>query len=133
MFKGWLISFIALAVTTVGANGIGRAIQVPEAQTPIFTSGAELVVVHVTVKDRRGAYVTDPGRLKRLARATGGESFFPRHVNEVGDVLRQIAQDIRHSYTLGYVSSNSARNAAFHQIRVSVTDAKSAIATGARA
>jgi len=64
----------------------------------------------------------DPGLLKRLARATGGASYFPRHVNEVEDVLRQIARDIRHSYTLGYVSSNSARDGGFRRIRVTVGD-----------
>jgi VWFA-related protein len=64
----------------------------------------------------------DPGLLRRLAQATGGASHFPRHVNEVEDVLREIARDIRHSYTLGYVSSNSARDGGFRRIRVTVTD-----------
>jgi Ca-activated chloride channel homolog len=64
----------------------------------------------------------DPRLLKRLARATGGASYFPRHVNEVEDVLREIARDIRHSYTLGYVSSNAARDGGFRRIRVTVTD-----------
>lgn len=291
MSKGWLIPFVALAVTTALASEIGPAAQEPETRTPIFTSRAELVVVHVTVKDRRGAYVTglpqeafrlledgalqridfftgedspvtvgflvdssgsmregrervitaatafaeasnpddelfalafheqvraalppsmpftshavefqtalaaamgahgrtalydavshglsyvakghhprrvlvvvadggdnastntfehvlaeaqasnaaiytvgiidpiereaDPGRLKRLARATGGESFFPRHVNDVDDVLQKIADDIRHSYTLGYVSSNAARDGQFRRIHVDVTN-----------
>ena len=64
----------------------------------------------------------NPRLLERLARATGGEAFFPRHVDDVGDVLRKIADDIRHSYTLGYVSSNSARDGRFRRIRVVVTD-----------
>ena len=64
----------------------------------------------------------NPGLLRRLAQATGGEAFFPRHVDDVDDVLRKIADDIRHSYTLGYVSSNSARDGQFRRIRVVVTD-----------
>lgn len=51
----------------------------------------------------------NPGLLRRLADATGGASFFPRGVDDVDDVLQKIADDIRHSYTLGYVSTNSAR------------------------
>jgi hypothetical protein len=43
-------------------------------------------------------------------------------VDDVADVLRKIADDIRHSYTLGYVSSNSARDGQFRRIRVVVTD-----------
>jgi VWFA-related protein len=64
----------------------------------------------------------EPGLLRRLAQATGGASYFPRYVNEVEDVLREIARDIRHSYTLGYVSPNSARDGGFRRIRVTVTD-----------
>jgi VWFA-related protein len=64
----------------------------------------------------------DPGLLKQLARATGGASHFPRRVNEVEHVLREIARDIRHSYTLAYVSSNSARDGGFRRIRVTVSD-----------
>ena len=64
----------------------------------------------------------NPGLLNRLARATGGASFFPPHVDDVEDVLQDIARDIRHSYTLGYVSSNSTRDGAFRRIRVTVND-----------
>ena len=64
----------------------------------------------------------NPRLLRRLAHATGGESFFPRELNAVEDVLRDIARDIRNSYTLGYVSSNSARDGAYRRIRVAVTD-----------
>ena len=64
----------------------------------------------------------NPGLLKRLAQATGGESFFPRRVDDVDGVLQEIARDIRNSYTLGYVSSNSARDGQFRRIRVVVTD-----------
>ena len=64
----------------------------------------------------------NPRLLKRLAVATGGESFFPRDVDAVGEVLQGIADDIRHSYTLGYVSSNPARDGRFRRIRIVVTD-----------
>jgi VWFA-related protein len=64
----------------------------------------------------------DPGLLKRLANATGGKSFFPRDVEDVDEVLQQIADDIRHSYTLGYVSTNSARDGKFRKVRVVVND-----------
>ena len=64
----------------------------------------------------------NPRLLRRLARATGGDSFFPRRVDDVEDVLREIARDIRHSYTLGYVPSNSAHDGRFRRIRIVVSD-----------
>jgi Ca-activated chloride channel homolog len=65
---------------------------------------------------------TNPGLLKRLALATGGESFLPRDVDAVDGVLQRIADDIRHSYTLGYVSSNPARDGRFRRIRIVATN-----------
>lgn len=65
---------------------------------------------------------TNPRLLKRLAQATGGESFFPRRADDVDGVLRKIARDIRNSYTLGYVSANTAPDGRFRRIRVVVTD-----------
>jgi Ca-activated chloride channel homolog len=64
----------------------------------------------------------NPKLLKRLASATGGESFFPRRLDQVEDVFGRIARDVRNSYTLGYVSSNSSRGGEYRHIRVVVTD-----------
>jgi Ca-activated chloride channel homolog len=64
----------------------------------------------------------NPRLLKRLALATGGESFFPSDMNDVDEVFQRIADDIRHSYTLGYVSSNPARDGRFRRIRIVATD-----------
>jgi VWFA-related protein len=42
----------------VFAHGGSLALQSPGTHTPVFSSRAELVVVHVTVTDRQGAYVS---------------------------------------------------------------------------
>jgi len=64
----------------------------------------------------------DPDRntraLTRLARTTGGEAFFPDKLNEVVALCEGIARDIRNQYTIGYVSTNAARNDAYRAIRV---------------
>jgi Ca-activated chloride channel homolog len=60
------------------------------------------------------------GRLRDLASATGGEAFFPRKVEEVPDVLRHIAEEIRHTYTLGFVPAARRQDGAFHRLRVDV-------------
>jgi VWFA-related protein len=56
MSRVLVISLIA-CLATVSTQERGP-VQSPGAQTPIFSSSAELVVAHVTVKDRQGAYVT---------------------------------------------------------------------------
>jgi len=60
----------------------------------------------------------NPGVLKRLAQATGGESFLPSRLGEVVPICERIARDIRHQYTIGYVPATVARNGAYRAIRV---------------
>ena len=62
----------------------------------------------------------NPGLLRRIAQANGGEAFAPRNADDITEVLQRIARDIRHTYTLGYVSTNNARDGAFRQIRLIV-------------
>jgi Ca-activated chloride channel family protein len=60
----------------------------------------------------------NPGVLRRLANATGGEAFFPEEFPEVVAICKLIASDIRHQYTIGYVSGNAARPAGYRTVRV---------------
>ncbi len=60
----------------------------------------------------------NPGVLNRLAQATGGEAFFPGQLNAVVAICERIARDIRHQYTIGYVSTNAAQNGAYRAIRM---------------
>jgi VWFA-related protein len=60
----------------------------------------------------------NPGVLKRLARETGGEAFFPGQIGEVVAICEQIARDIRHQYTIGYAPINPARDGVYRAIRV---------------
>ena len=60
----------------------------------------------------------NPGVLKRLAAATGGEAFFPDELSEVVAICERIARDIRRQYTIGYVPSNPAPDGTYRAIRV---------------
>jgi VWFA-related protein len=60
----------------------------------------------------------DPGLLRRLSEDTGGESFTPARIADVPEALEHIARDIRATYTLGYVSTNQARDGTRRKLRV---------------
>jgi VWFA-related protein len=60
----------------------------------------------------------NPGVLRRLAQATGGEAFLPDKLSEVVAICQRIARDIRHQYTIGYVPINRTRDGAYRAIRV---------------
>ena len=60
----------------------------------------------------------NPEVLRRLAQATGGEAYFPKEHSDVVAICERIARDIRHQYTLGYVSANAARPGSWRTIQV---------------
>jgi len=60
----------------------------------------------------------NPDVLRRLARATGGEAFFPGQIHEVVAICERIARDIRNQYTIGYVSTSAAQPGVYRRIRV---------------
>ena len=60
----------------------------------------------------------NPGVLRQMAKATGGESFVPGELSEVVAVCESIAKDIRSQYTLGYLSSAANPAGGYHSIKV---------------
>jgi Ca-activated chloride channel family protein len=60
----------------------------------------------------------NPGVLKRLARETGGEAYFPRDVRDVVKICEGIAREIRSQYTIGFVSANQAAPGGYRRVRV---------------
>jgi Ca-activated chloride channel homolog len=64
----------------------------------------------------------DPERnlraLRQLARATGGEAFFPHELTAVVAICKNIARDIRNQYTIGYVPAIPPQPGATRSIRV---------------
>lgn len=63
-----------------------------------------------------------PKRAKRaleiMAQRTGGLAFFPKTLDEVDEISRQVAHDIRNQYTIGYKPTNPRSSGGFRQIRV---------------
>jgi len=60
----------------------------------------------------------NPAVLRRLSQTTGGEAFFPGKLDEVVAICERIARDIRHQYTIGYVSNGNPKPGDFRTIRV---------------
>jgi Ca-activated chloride channel homolog len=63
----------------------------------------------------------NPGVLKRIASATGGEAFLPKETSEVVEICERIAEDIRNQYTIGYLPSNQAFDGTYRTIRVTAS------------
>lgn len=64
----------------------------------------------------------NPGVLKKLAKLTGGEAFFPHQASDLQDIWPKIAGSIRGQYTIGYLSDNNARDGAYRKVKIAAFD-----------
>ncbi len=62
----------------------------------------------------------NPRRLRKLARDTGGQAFFPTAASDVPGICQEIARDLREQYTLAYVPSSGLEGGKYHAVRVTV-------------
>ena len=58
--------------------------------------------------------------LKNLAKETGGKVFFPFKVEELEDAFREINQELRSQYSIGYFSTNPGRDGSYRKLEVKV-------------
>src|SRR5262249_1098201 len=56
------------------------------------------------------------GALQRLANSTGGIAFFPQNLDELNDITRTVAHDVRSQCTIGYKPTNTGNG--YRTIRV---------------
>ena len=73
----------------------------------------------------------NPGALKSLANASGGERYLPRSPGDLVGVCEHIAREIRGGYTIGYVPP--ARDGAFHRVKVDINPSSRALSVRTRA
>ncbi len=65
----------------------------------------------------------NPGVLRKISSATGGETFLPDETSKIVSVCQRIAADIRNQYTIGYVPSDPKLDNAQRSIKVTATGA----------
>ncbi len=56
--------------------------------------------------------------LTRAAEETGGKAVFPRSISELDGIVSTIAHELRNQYSIGYISSNQAKDGTWRTVRV---------------
>ena len=64
----------------------------------------------------------NPAVLNRIAHISGGGAYFPKKLDEIAPICREIAKDIRSRYTIGYVPPAAEKTSERH-VKVSATSA----------
>lgn len=106
----------ALVVISDGIDNASR-IRFDDARQRALASNAAIYAVGLVDPI---ALTRDPGHLRTLARATGGEAYFPATNSEAFRSLTQIADDIHNSYALGFTPIAAAVPGAQHRLEVAV-------------
>ena len=60
--------------------------------------------------------------LKEIAEVSGGQAFFPKSIDEVVEICRRIARDLRNQYTIGYTSKNDKKDGTWRTIQVKLVN-----------
>ncbi len=60
--------------------------------------------------------------LERMAGETGGKAYFPGSVGELPALAKDISNELRTQYSIGYIPSNDAKDGSFRNIKVVVED-----------
>jgi Ca-activated chloride channel homolog len=60
--------------------------------------------------------------LAELANQTGGRVFFPFKIEDLDESFRQISQELRSQYSIGYMSSNPRRDGSYRKLEIKVPE-----------
>ena len=67
----------------------------------------------------------NPQVLSELAKASGGEAFFPESLRDVTPICERIAREIRNQYTISYIPMNQQQDGTYRAIHVQAASPKS--------
>lgn len=93
-----------LIVVSDGGDNASKA-KLDDVLTRVHNSDA--TVYSVALVDPLVRDGSNPGLLRRLARATGGEFYAPRKTGDVAQAFERISTDIRSAYTIAYTPTTS--------------------------
>src|SRR6202007_2941174 len=65
-------------------------------------------------------YLQADNELRTFASMTGGRAYFPRFQAEFPEIFHDIADDIRHQYSLAYSPTNTKLDGTYRKLKVQV-------------
>ena len=133
---GWTAMYDALGVYLHGAAGNeGRtvlvlytdggdtrsAIALDDLMTLVRASDVTIHTLGFMQNQRPSVQLNQRMRLMQIAETTGGQSFFPSAMEDIEDAYDRVVAQIRAQYSLGYVSTNTARDGSWRDVEIRLT------------
>ncbi len=113
-------------VYVVSNTEIERSRKEQEISTLLSGSDSSVRFNQIRIEDLRMGLVAlgeSERNLEQLTTATGGRLYRPRSFNDLEKTYAEVADELRHQYTLYYSPLNTERNGQFRRLRVETTDA----------
>jgi VWFA-related protein len=104
-------------VLIIISDGGDNASKLSLARVMTLAQQSTAVIYSIGIFDEHQAE-NNPGVLRKLAESTGGETFLPESLTDVGPICERIAHDIRSQYSLSYVPRNGEPDGKYRTIRV---------------
>ena len=86
-------------------------------QVVVLAQQSAAVIYAIGILDEQDSD-QNPAVLKRIAKETGGEAFFPHSSRDITAICESIARDIRNQYTLTYIPKIASRDGRYRTIVV---------------
>ncbi len=67
-------------------------------------------------------YLQADNALKVFTTDSGGKAYYPRFEGEFPGIYQDISQRLRHQYTIGFVSTNPAKDGKYRKLKIDVVD-----------
>ena len=80
---------------------------------------ADALIYAIGIGDRYQFNVNE-GALRKIAEATGGRAYFPKHERDLNDAFVQIQKDLREQYLVAYSPTNKARDGSWRTIEIQI-------------
>jgi Ca-activated chloride channel homolog len=104
---------VLIVITDGGDNASKHSL----AQIMAMAGQSDAMIYTMGIFDEEDAD-QNPHVLKQLAKATGGEAFLPKTLQDVLPICEHIARDIRNQYMIAYVPTNENQDGKYRKLQV---------------
>ncbi|HTP69528.1 MAG TPA: VWA domain-containing protein [Dongiaceae bacterium] len=119
------ILLLATGVDTFSKHTLDQTLkQLRGTDVTIFAVGVDKPITNYLDMHRslgsmaRMDYLQAENQMKTIAGMTGGFSWFPQFDGEVPGIMREVAEFLRHQYSITYTPSNTAADGKYRKVKV---------------
>ncbi|MDX6463265.1 MAG: Ca-activated chloride channel [Acidobacteriaceae bacterium] len=111
-------------IITDGADNASRVTLEQAIQRVQLLGGPVVYSIGMLFGDNKEDAETAQKALEALSAETGGVAYFPQSLQDVDEIAKEVAQDIRNQYTIGYHSTKPPNLGGYRTVRVEATAPK---------